>query len=100
MMDLLHEGEWTTIGKLQSAQGVFPDSCITQADARHDTLCLRPRRHGGASPIYFPDWLLPSRTVSLVHPCRGGLAPAVRAFADFMKDAGTRGQRLTDPLTG
>jgi len=49
----------------------------------------------------FPDWSLPARPVTLVYPCRHELAPAVRAFADFMKETGTRGQRwLTDPLTG
>ncbi|MDP0929455.1 substrate binding domain-containing protein [Paracoccus onubensis] len=47
----------------------------------------------------FPDWSLPPLPVSLVYPSRRELAPAVRAFADFMKDMGTRGQAWQiDPL--
>lgn len=47
----------------------------------------------------FPDWSMPSLPVSLVYPSRRELAPAVRAFADFMKEAGTRGQAWRiDPL--
>lgn len=48
----------------------------------------------------FPDWSLPARPVSLLYPSRHELAPAVRAFADFMKEDGTRGQHwLIDPRT-
>lgn len=46
-----------------------------------------------------PDWSLPLLPVSLVYPSRRELAPAIRAFADFMKDAGTQGQSWqADPL--
>jgi len=47
----------------------------------------------------FPDWSLPALPVSLVYPSRRELAPAVRAFADFMKEASLRGQSWQlDPL--
>jgi LysR family transcriptional regulator for bpeEF and oprC len=47
----------------------------------------------------FPDWSLPSLPVSLVYPSRRELAPAVRAFADFMMEPGARGQSWQmDPL--
>lgn len=40
----------------------------------------------------FPDWTLPSVPISLVYPSRRELAPAVRAFADFMRESAARGQ--------
>jgi hypothetical protein len=47
----------------------------------------------------FPDWTLPSVPISLVYPSRRELAPAVRAFADFMRESAARGQRWqVDPL--
>lgn len=46
-----------------------------------------------------PDWSLPTLPVSLVYPSRRELPPAVRAFADFMKEASLRGQSWQiDPL--
>ena len=47
----------------------------------------------------FPEWSLPSVPVSLVYPSRRELAPAVRAFANFMRDSAVRGQAWqVDPL--
>jgi LysR family transcriptional regulator, regulator for bpeEF and oprC len=46
-----------------------------------------------------PEWSCPSLPVSLVYPSRRELSPAVRAFADFMKETSTRGQAWhLDPL--
>jgi len=48
-----------------------------------------------------PDWSLPPVPVSLVYPSRRELAPTVRAFAEFIKDASaTNGSWRNDPLTG
>ena len=48
-----------------------------------------------------PDWSFPPVAVSLVYPSRRELAPTVRAFAEFMKEAGTTdGSWRDDPLTG
>lgn len=63
-----------------------------------DYVCV-PDIMAGRLTRLFPDWSLPARPVSLIYPSRRELAPAVRAFADFMKEAGTRGQSwLIDPL--
>ena len=46
-----------------------------------------------------PDWSLPSVEVSLVFPSRRELSPAVRAFADFMKEISRPGELWqNDPL--
>ena len=46
-----------------------------------------------------PDWLPPSVAVSLVFPSRRELAPAVRAFVDFMKEVNRPGLLwMDDPL--
>ena len=39
-----------------------------------------------------PDWSLPSVEISLVFPSRRELSPAVRAFADFMKEISRPGE--------
>ena len=46
-----------------------------------------------------PDWRLPSVEISLVFPSRRELSPAVRAFADFMKEISRPGELWqNDPL--
>jgi len=46
-----------------------------------------------------PDWLPPSVEVSLVFPSRRELAPAVRAFVDYMKEVSRPGLLwMNDPL--
>ena len=46
-----------------------------------------------------PDWSLPSVEISLVFPSRRELSPAVRAFADFMKEISRPGELWqNDPL--
>ena len=46
-----------------------------------------------------PDWSLPSVEISLVFPSRRELSPAVRAFADFMKETSRPGELWqNDPL--
>jgi DNA-binding transcriptional LysR family regulator len=47
----------------------------------------------------FPDWKLPSLDVSVVFPSHRELAPAVRAFVDFIKAASRPGEAWqSDPL--
>ena len=47
-----------------------------------------------------PEWSFPPVAVSLVYPSRRELAPTVRAFAEFMKEAGTTDSSWRgDPLT-
>ena len=47
----------------------------------------------------FPDWRPSPVDVSIIFPSRRELAPAVRAFADYMKEVSRRGQLwLDDPL--
>ena len=46
-----------------------------------------------------PEWSLPSVEVSLVFPSRRELSPAVRAFAEFMKEISRAGELWqNDPL--
>ena len=44
----------------------------------------------------FPSWRLPSIEVSIVFPSRRALAPAVRAFADYMKEVSVAGRLWQD----
>ena len=47
-----------------------------------------------------PDWTMPPLEVSLVFPSRRELAPVVRAFADYIREATSPGRSwLDDPLT-
>ena len=47
-----------------------------------------------------PGWTCPPLPVSLVFPTRRELRPAVRAFADFLREASLNGQKWRhDPLS-
>ena len=62
-------------------------------------LCA-PAIKAGRLVRLLPEWTLPSLQVNLLYPSRRELAPAVRAFVDFMKEAGARGQDWNrDPLS-
>lgn len=60
-------------------------------------LCL-PEISAGRLVRLLPEWSCPLLPVSLVYPSRRELAPAVRAFADFMKIASQPGGMTPDPF--
>lgn len=53
------------------------------------TYLLEADLDDGTLERVLPDWEVPGVPVSLIYPSRRELAPAVRAFADFMRDLGT-----------
>jgi LysR family transcriptional regulator, regulator for bpeEF and oprC len=58
-------------------------------------LCNPDFAAGRLVPL-LPDWTLPSVEVSVVFPSHRELAPAVRAFVDFIKDASQPGKSWQD----
>jgi DNA-binding transcriptional LysR family regulator len=67
----------TSFGLVENAAGIGVVSSY---------LC-GPLIHAGRLVRVLPDWSLPPLEVSLVFPSRRELAPTVRAFIDFMKEA-------------
>ncbi len=63
-------------------------------------LCA-PEIDAGRLVRLFPEWSPPPVEVSIVFPSRRELAPAVRAFVDYMKEVSVPGLLWTnDPLSG
>jgi len=113
----LHQGRarpwsFTRDGEIREIK-TKPRACVNEALTVHRLvlngvgigllsgyLCA-PEIKDGRLVRLFPDWHPSSIDVSIIFPSRRELAPAVRAFADYMKEVSRPGDLwLDDPLFG